>query len=60
MLKLQDNLALIPLDSFFRLTLIEREDDIRRVGAIFVGLFLTLYTHCDANLRGWGYILIGC
>ena len=57
MLKLQDNLALIPLDSFFRVTLMEREDDTRRVGAIFVGLFLTLYTHCHTNLRGWGYNL---
>jgi hypothetical protein len=38
--------------SCFRLALIEREDDTRRVGAIFVGLFLT---QCHANLRGWGY-----
>jgi hypothetical protein len=45
-------------DSFFRLTLIESEDDTRRVGAIFVGLFLKLYTHCHAKLRAWGYILI--
>ena len=60
MLRLQDNLALIPLDSFFRLTLIEREDDTRRVGAIFVGLFLTLYTHCHSQPEGLGYILIGC
>ena len=58
MLRLQETVALIPLDSFFRLTLIESEDDTRRVGAIFVGLFLTLYTHCHAKLRAWGYILI--
>jgi hypothetical protein len=32
-----------------------REDDTRRVGAIFVGLF---FTQCHANLRGWGYKFI--
>jgi hypothetical protein len=30
-----------------------REDDTRRVEAIFVGLFLTHLTQCHANLRGW-------
>ena len=56
MLRLQDNLALIPIDGRFSLS-IDREDDTVRVGAIFVGLFLT---QCHANLRGWGYIFIGC
>lgn len=37
MLRLQEKLALIPLVSFFTLTLIGREDDTWRVGAIFVG-----------------------
>ena len=34
-----------------------REDDTWRVGAIFVGLFLTQW---HTNLRGWGYIFICC
>jgi hypothetical protein len=32
-----------------------RDDDTRRVDAIFVGLFLTHLTQCHANLTGSGY-----
>jgi hypothetical protein len=64
MLRLHDNTAPIPLVSRWILTLgssrvltlIEGEDDTRS-WSNFLGLFLT---QCHTNLRGWGYILIGC
>jgi hypothetical protein len=49
--RLQDNLALIPLVSISSLTFMKKRIDTRRVGAIFVGLFLTHLTECHANLR---------
>ena len=59
MLRLQDNLALIPLESNSSLTLM-REDDTRKVGAIFVGLFLTQTHTMPCQPEGLGLHIYSC